>query len=133
MKNKSGFTLIELVIVISIIGILSMMILPKFEKYQEVAKIYTHNSNVKILKAAGYMYMIENPEDKNITEEELKEYLDEGIDLNLDPIIKKLTGSINDIYNVEIKDSKVIISPDKINKKNKEVLKITLGGSIDDL
>lgn len=133
MKNKSGFTLIELVIVISIIGILSMMILPKFEKYQEVAKIYTHNSNVKILKAAGYMYMIENPKDSHIDKETLKKYLDEAIDLEVDPIIKKLTSTTNDIYTVEIKDSIVLVSPNIIIKNNKENLKLTLGGNVDDL
>lgn len=112
LKNQSGFTLIELVLVISIIGILSMMILPKFEKYQEISKIYTHKSNVKILKSAGYMCMIDNSEDRNIELSELETYLDDGVDLKVDPIIKEKFSCLDqDKYSVSILQGKVIVTP----------------------
>ena len=51
LKNKKGFTLIELMVVIAIIGILAAIAIPNFKKYQARSK----TSEAKIQLSAIYM------------------------------------------------------------------------------
>lgn len=54
MKNKqSGFTLIELVVVITILGILSALALPRFAALQTDARIATMNAALGSIRAAA--------------------------------------------------------------------------------
>jgi MSHA pilin protein MshA len=54
MKNKqSGFTLIELVVVITILGILSALALPRFAALQTDARIAKMNAALGSIKAAA--------------------------------------------------------------------------------
>ncbi len=50
LKNEEGFTLIELMVVVAIIGILSAIAVPNFKKYQAKSK----QSEAKIQLAAVY-------------------------------------------------------------------------------
>ena len=49
-KNEKGFTLVELMIVVAIIGVLSAVAVPNFKKYQARAK----SSEAKVQLAAAY-------------------------------------------------------------------------------
>jgi type IV pilus assembly protein PilA len=50
LNNESGFTLVELMIVVAIIGVLSAVAVPNFKKYQAKAK----TSEAKVQLAAAY-------------------------------------------------------------------------------
>lgn len=78
-KRQRGFTLIELVIVIAIIAILISIAAMKYSTTNLAAEAAAHNSNVKVLKSAGILYLIDHPDTQNeISIEELKPYLEGG-------------------------------------------------------
>ena len=78
-RRQKGFTLIELVIVIAIIVILISIAAMKYSTTNLAAEAAAHNSNVKVLKSAGILYLIDNPDAKDgISLEALKPYLEGG-------------------------------------------------------
>lgn len=78
-KKKKGFTLIELVIVIAIIAILISIAAMKYSTTNLAAEAAAHNANVKVIKSAGILYLIDNPNPENgISIENLKDYIEGG-------------------------------------------------------
>ncbi|MGR5591190.1 prepilin-type N-terminal cleavage/methylation domain-containing protein [Peptoniphilus grossensis] len=78
-KRQRGFTLIELVIVIAIIAILISIAAMKYSTTNLAAEAAAHNSNVKVLKSAGILYLIDNPDEKGtINVDKLAPYLEGG-------------------------------------------------------
>lgn len=59
--NKKGFTLIELVVVIVIIGILAMLVVPRVTQFQTEASYNTCQGNKRTLAAAQSMLLMQNP------------------------------------------------------------------------
>ncbi len=62
MKRQKGFTLVELIVVIAILGILAAIAVPKFIGTLDNARQRTHEANVKTLKSAAALYLAD---DKN--------------------------------------------------------------------
>ena len=60
MKNKKGFTLIELMIVVAIIGILAAIAIPNFLKFQAKSKQSEAKTNLKGIYTAETAYFGEN-------------------------------------------------------------------------
>ena len=56
MRQESGFTLIEMVIVIVVIGILLGIAVPKYGDFKDAANLATSKANVSALKSAASMY-----------------------------------------------------------------------------
>jgi general secretion pathway protein G len=70
-KNKSGFTLTELMVVVVILGILAVTIIPQFMGMPQEAKVAAAKANIAELEAAlerFYIHMDRHP----TTEEGLK-------------------------------------------------------------
>lgn len=63
MKNKKGFTLIELIVVIAILGILALFLVPSFMGYARDAKVQVLKGNVKTGQDA-YLYAWTKYEDE---------------------------------------------------------------------
>lgn len=59
VKRSEGFTLIELVIVVAIIGILVAIAMPRMVQARKNAAVGAHNANVRTLEGAGLMYIAE--------------------------------------------------------------------------
>ena len=60
-EGEKGFTLIELMIVIAIIGILAAIAIPQFIQYRKKGYVATINADVKNAYTAANAYMVNNP------------------------------------------------------------------------
>jgi type IV pilus assembly protein PilA len=60
-KNQKGFTLVELLIVIAIIGILAAIAIPQFSQYRVRAYNATALADIKNAYTAGQAYFGDNP------------------------------------------------------------------------
>jgi prepilin-type N-terminal cleavage/methylation domain-containing protein len=61
-KNKKGFTLIELVVVIAILGILAAILVPVISGFIETANQSSDNANARLVyQAAAMWYATTNP------------------------------------------------------------------------
>jgi len=56
--NKKGFTIIELIVVMAIIGVLVLLAMPKFMGYTEKARLTAIKSNIKQVENASERYYI---------------------------------------------------------------------------
>lgn len=106
MRKRKGFTLIELVIVVAIIGILSLMILPQFNNVTSDAKVKTFESNCQTVTSAIGMYQAGNDGEYPTSTDDLKSYINggwnsltdnpKGASYNYDPSTKTFTASYTD-------------------------------------
>lgn len=78
LKKRKGFTLIELVIVIAIIGILALMIVPQFNNVTNDAQVKTYESNCQTVVSAIAMYQAGNSGDYPTNTTDLDPYINGG-------------------------------------------------------
>lgn len=78
MKKRKGFTLIELVIVIVIIGIISLIVVLNIRDITRDSKISTFNANYMAVKDAYGMYMADNNGDTPTQDSDLDKFFSEG-------------------------------------------------------
>jgi len=59
INNKKGFTLVELIVVVAILGILTTLAVPKLSKSRADAAIVAHNANVRTLESVATLAVSE--------------------------------------------------------------------------
>lgn len=67
LKNKKGFTLIELIVVIAILGILALFLVPQFMGYSQDAKKQVLQANARTVWSAANNALTQSEYDENIT------------------------------------------------------------------
>lgn len=76
LRNQRGFTLVELMIVIVIIGVLAAIAVPAYSSYVSKAQERTCEANRRMISTAAVMYYIEHDNNYATDIEDLIDYLD---------------------------------------------------------
>ena len=106
-KNQKGFTLVELMVVVVIIGILVAIAIPVYRGVQDSAKENAEKANIKIIENAIEIYLTDDGSLNNLsTEEGLKNAL-------VPKYLKEIPESpYGGTYTVEVKgDNFKVIGP----------------------
>ena len=118
-KKRQGFTLIELIIVIAILGVLAAIAIPRYNKSKIKAAETAHVANVEMLKTAARMKILDKDEDfewPNDNENDAKSHLHyiekwpkvpKGLDLEGTPYSLKYTKGDDNV------NSTLTITPDE--------------------
>ena len=113
LQSKSGFTLVELIVVIVIMGILTAALVPTVTGYVGDAKIKVSESNLRMIEQAALLYLTDwdiagGEEDAldDVTVGMLVEngYLS-GVDEELQDKVITYTAKENGRYEITIADS----------------------------
>lgn len=86
LKNKKGFTLVELIVVIAILGILALFLVPSFKGYSEDAKNQVAQSNARTVWEAAKIAEAKAEYDKTIdTQAKLEEEAEKKLGSSFKP------------------------------------------------
>ncbi|WP_099320350.1 type II secretion system protein [Anaerococcus sp. Marseille-P3625] len=117
-KKKKGFTLIELVIVIAIIGVLAAIAIPRYNTARKKAANTAHNANVQMLKSAAILRQSEI-NDSNTTITWTKDNQKDNNYVEKWPEIPAGADVSGDSYIVTITKDKIDVKPNEIQIQTK--------------
>ncbi|NLX63107.1 MAG: prepilin-type N-terminal cleavage/methylation domain-containing protein [Tissierellia bacterium] len=126
-KNNKGFTLVELIAVIAILGIIAAIAVPRFSASRKKAAISAHNANVRTLMNAANLYFIENEQGANWTggeNEDWNSYIQEWPEIP-NGLSKEDFGIKNDNWDEQYKvkitnEGEVTVTPGFIEDSTEE-------------
>lgn len=79
LKKQEGFTLVELMVAVVILGILAGIGVQQYGRIQRDAKIAAHNANVRIITNAANMYIMMHGEAPESVDDLAPEFLQEPV------------------------------------------------------
>lgn len=79
LKKQEGFTLVELMVAVVILGILAGIGVQQYGRIQRDAKIAAHNANVRIITNAANMYIMMRDEAPDKIEDLVPGFLQEPV------------------------------------------------------
>lgn len=71
LKNKKGFTLIELIVVLAVLGIIMAIAVPRFIGVQADAEEAADENTYKMIASAAELYFAQNPSKSEVDVDDL--------------------------------------------------------------
>lgn len=98
MKGNKGFTLVELMVVVVIIGVLTAIAVPVYNSATEKAKINAIAANLRIINGAISQYMADNDTSTAPVVNDLSDYIQSWPDNNPKGVTYVLDGTGADCH-----------------------------------
>ena len=74
-SEKSGFSLIELMIIVMVIGMLTTLAMPAWQRARQTARKSICQDNLRILNGSAAQYLFTHPQASNLTPADLTDFL----------------------------------------------------------